>query len=273
MINFNQWRSWNFDGDRLYGGENINAHATFVNNWTIGGGYNWEHGGLDDRGTRGGPALRTNPGRNFWHYVNGDRRKRVYVNYFGAYGGDAFGTGWREFSPDITYRPVPAIMASVGVRINHSTDDSQWVETIDDADGTPHYVFGHLDQTTVAMTGRLNYTMTPNLSLQLYAEPFVSAGDYDRFKEIGAPRSSTYAARYTPYGYTGEADFNAKSFRTTNVLRWEYKPGSALFIVWQQARENDALPGGFRFGRDVKDIFGVAPKNVFLVKLAYWLNY
>ncbi len=64
-----------------------------------------------------------------------------------------------------------------------------------------------------------------------------------------------------------------KSFRTTNVLRWEYKPGSTLFVVWQQARENDVVPGGFRFGRDMHDIFGVAPKNVFLVKLAYWLNY
>jgi Domain of unknown function (DUF5916) len=64
-----------------------------------------------------------------------------------------------------------------------------------------------------------------------------------------------------------------KSFRTTNVLRWEYKPGSTLFVVWQQARENDAVPGGFRFRRDVHDIFGVAPRNVFLVKLAYWVNY
>jgi hypothetical protein len=58
-----------------------------------------------------------------------------------------------------------------------------------------------------------------------------------------------------------------------DVVRWEYKPGSTLFVVWQQARENDAVPGGFRFGRDVTGIFGVPPKNVFLVKLAYWLNY
>ena len=64
-----------------------------------------------------------------------------------------------------------------------------------------------------------------------------------------------------------------KSFRTTNVLRWEYKPGSTLFVVWQQARENDAVPGGFRVGRDIHDIFGVPPHNVFLVKFAYWLNY
>ena len=64
-----------------------------------------------------------------------------------------------------------------------------------------------------------------------------------------------------------------KSFRTTNVLRWEFKPGSTLFLVWQQARENDAVPGGFRFGRDTRGIFAVPPHNVFLVKLAYWLNY
>ena len=64
-----------------------------------------------------------------------------------------------------------------------------------------------------------------------------------------------------------------KSFRTTNVLRWEYKPGSTLFVVWQQSRANFAVPGGFDFGRDAHGIFGVAPHNVFLVKLAYWLNY
>ena len=88
---------------------------------------------------------------------------------------------------------------------------------------------------------------------------------------------STTRQRYTPYTYdiaaNGDPDFNVKSFRTTNVLRWEYKPGSTLFVVWQQARENDAVPGGFQFGRDVHAIFGVPPKNVFLVKLAYWVNY
>jgi hypothetical protein len=71
----------------------------------------------------------------------------------------------------------------------------------------------------------------------------------------------------------GNPDFSVKSFRTTNVLRWEYKPGSALFVVWQQARENDAVRGGFNFGRDARAIFGVPPHNIFLVKLAYWLNY
>ena len=106
----------------------------------------------------------------------------------------------------------------------------------------------HLDQTTVSLTGRLNYTMTPTLSLQLYAQPFVSAGDYGAFKELVDGRNRDYASRYSPFDYSyaayGNPDFNVKSFRTTNVLRWEYRPGSTLFVVWQQARENDPCPAG-----------------------------
>ena len=105
----------------------------------------------------------------------------------------------------------------------------------------------------------------------------MSGGAYDAFKELADPRNPNYGLRYVPYSYdlvaNGNPDFNVKSFRTTNMLRWEYKPGSTLFVVWQQARENDAVPGSFRFGRDVRDIFGVPQTNVFLVKLAYWLNY
>jgi hypothetical protein len=137
-------------------------------------------------------------------------------------------------------------------------------------------VFAHLDQTTVSVTGRLNYTMSPTLSLQLYAEPFVSGGNYNNFRELTDGRNPDYFGRYTPFDYSsaasGNPDFSVKSFRTTNVLRWEYRPGSTLFVVWQQARENDLSAGAFRFGRDARAIFGVPPHNVFLIKLAYWLN-
>jgi hypothetical protein len=166
-------------------------------------------------------------------------------------------------------------MLTTGLRLGSSATDTQWVGQV--TDSANHYVFGHLEQTTVALTERFNYTLTPNLSIQLYAQPFVSAGDYSAFKQIVNARSIDYSSRFSPYAYdtvaNGDPNFNVKSFRTTNVLRWEYKPGSTLFVVWQQARENDAVPGGFRFGRDVHDIFGVAPRNVFLVKFAYWLNY
>jgi hypothetical protein len=172
-------------------------------------------------------------------------------------------------------RPIPAIMFSLGVQLNPNQSDQQWVTNI--TDSSTHYVFAHINQKTVNITSRFNYTITPSLSLQLYAQPFLSSGAYTGFKEVSDPQSEVYENRYKPFAYSADAygspDFNVKSFRTTNVLRWEYKPGSALFVVWQQARENFAVPGGFDFTRDAHDIFAVPPHNVFLVKLAYWLNY
>ena len=98
------------------------------------------------------------------------------------------------------------------------------------------YVFGRIEQKTMSFTTRFNYTMTPTLSLQIYAEPFVSAGEYSNFKELVDGRAAAYADRYAPYGYTGTPTSTIRSFRTTNVLRWEYRPGSALFVVWQQGK-------------------------------------
>ena len=103
------------------------------------------------------------------------------------------------------------------------------------------YVFGRIDQKTVAITTRFNYTMTPTLSLQVYAEPFVSAGDYSNYKELVDGRAEQYEDRYQPYAYGSNADFNIRSFRTTNVLRWEYRPGSQLFLVWQQNNRTTRL--------------------------------
>jgi hypothetical protein len=114
--------------------------------------------------------------------------------------------------------------------------------------------------------------MTPNLSLQVYAEPFVSAGDYTNYKELIDGRNDDYYARYQPYAYSGDADFNVRSFRTTNVLRWEYKPGSTLFVVWQQNKSDYEPYGDFRWGRDFRETFAAPSHNTFLVKFTYWLN-
>jgi hypothetical protein len=273
-INFNQWAAWNFDGDRLFDGFNVNGNVTLRTNWSAGGGFNANRWGFDDRASRGGPGALTNSTHEAWAWLNSDNRRRVAANLSVDRGGDAYGSSWAEFTPEVVVRPVPAVLFTVGSRLNHNVVDSQWVTNLTDA--SSHYVFAHLDQTTVSLTGRLNYTMSPTLSLQLYAEPFVSGGNYNNFRELRDGRNPDYFSRYTPFDYSyaanGNPDFNVKSFRTTNVLRWEYRPGSTLFVVWQQARENDLSAGAFRFGRDARAIFGVPPHNVFLVKLAYWLN-
>jgi hypothetical protein len=122
------------------------------------------------------------------------------------------------------------------------------------------------------MTTRVNYTLTPNLSLQVYAQPFVSAGDYENFREMINGRAVRYDDRYAPYAYAGNPDFRFLSFRTTNVMRWEFKPGSTLFVVWQQGREQFLPDGTVSFGRDFSDVFSTPSTNTVLVKLAYWLN-
>jgi hypothetical protein len=272
-LNFNQWAAWNYDGDRLFGGGNINAHATFTSNWRTGAGLNFGPGGFDDRLTRGGPGGRTNARPGLWHYVESDDRKPISFGYNIFLSRDQYDSSHVSLSPEFTVRPTSAFWFSTGLRYNHGIEDSQWVEKVTE-DGVDHYVLGHLDQTTVSFQARVNYTITPNLSLQLYMEPFVSAADYSSFKELVNGRADVYADRYAPFDYQENPDFNFKSLRATNVLRWEYKPGSTLFVVWQQNRSEETEDiGDFQFGRDFGDVFGVPGTNVFLVKLAYWLNY
>ena len=103
-------------------------------------------------------------------------------------------------------------------------------------------------------------------------QPFVSAGAYSNFKEVVRPRASPFPAQFAPFPYAGQPDFNYRSFRMTNVVRWEFKPGSALYIVWQQVRDDGTPTGAFRFNREMDALFGLPATNVFLVKLSYWLN-
>jgi hypothetical protein len=266
--NLNQWAGWNYDGDRLYSGINVNAHAVFRNNWGTGtgGNINWQP--FDDRATRGGPGVYGNAQRSIWAYLESDQRPAVSVGIFTFNSTDGKGTTFHDASPNVSYRPSSFLKASVGLHWSQNTDQSQWVEATDDG----RYVFARIYQQTVGIQTRLNYTVTPALSIQLYAEPFVSSGNYTNFKELVDGRSKSYEGRYKPTEYTGNPDFNYRSFRTTNVLRWEYKPGSTLFVVWQQGREDNVGYGDFNFNRDFGAVFDAPAKNVFLVKFAYWFN-
>ena len=220
-----------------------------------------------------GPAPTSTAAWNFWNYVNTDDRKPVAFDVFWSAGTSEFGPHYVEANPGVTFRPASSIAISGGFRISRFDHDAQWVTNEESANNPTHYVFARLDQRTVALTTRVNYTMSPTLSLQIYAEPFVSAGAYSGYKELVNGRADDWQSRYAPYAYGGNADFNYRSFRTTNVLRWEYRPGSSLFVVWQQGREENAPYGTFRFGRDFSSAFSVPSSNVFLVKMSYWLNY
>ena len=193
------------------------------------------------------------------------------LEVFGFHMHDDYASSTYEVAPSVRVRPTTALTLRTGLRWSHNLDDAQWIENLSLDDGD-RYVFGRLDQRTAALTFRVEYTLRATLSLQVYAEPFVSTGHYTGFKELVDGRAPDYADRYAPFAYGANPDFRYASFRTTNVLRWEYRPGSALFVVWQQGREEVDEEGTFDFNRDFGRALRAPAHNTLLVKLSYWLS-
>ena len=270
-VSINHQARWNFDGDQLASSINLNSFFLTASNWGIGAFLNLNHQSIDDRLSRGGPAGLVEVVTAFSWFVDSDERLPVHVNFSGNLGTNRSGSHFRNVETRVTLRPTPALNLVIAGRLNHDINDAQWIENI--TGSQDRYVFGHLNQTTASATWRVGYTMTPTLSLQLYGEPFVSGGDYSGFKELIDGRNAIYDHRYAPFEYASNPDFNVQSFRTTNVLRWEYRPGSALFVVWQQARDGAGEIPRVRFGRDVRELFQAPATNVLLVKFSYWLNF
>jgi hypothetical protein len=182
---------------------------------------------------------------------------------------------WRV-RPYLTLRAASNASFEIGTRYQKNIDNTQWYANVGKL-GSPdaHYLFAHLDQDLLSFTSRLNYTATPTLSLQLYAEPFVTTGEFSNVRELNAPRSADYENRFKPYALGEDpGGFNSKQFHSNMVVRWEYRPGSALFFVWSQGREqDDRNPGSFLPVRDYRDLFGSHPDNTLAIKASYWLSF
>ncbi|MFL5499626.1 MAG: DUF5916 domain-containing protein, partial [Gemmatimonadaceae bacterium] len=133
----------------------------------------------------------------------------------------------------------------------------------------------HLDQELLSFTSRFNYTATTTMSLQVYAEPFLTTGRYFRLRELAAPRAARYDDRYRPFAApTDDASFNVKELHASAVMRWEYRPGSTVFVVWTQGREQDDRDlGSFAPSRDFRGLFNARPDNTILIKASYWINF
>jgi hypothetical protein len=208
----------------------------------------------------------------------------------------------------LTVNPSERWRIQIGPSYNRRHNSAQYVSTVADPLATRtfgrRYVFGGLDQTTFSLETRVNVTFTPTLSLQLYVEPFVSTGDYRELKEFEEPGTFKFLEYGTDIGtvsddggsYTidpdgsgpadpfviADRDFSYRSLIGNSVLRWEWRPGSTLFLVWQHSRVSslrgdgaggtDPWIGGFDLSRDVADMFGTPSDNIFVLKVNYWLN-
>jgi len=229
-----------------------------------------------DRCARGGPALRLSPSSSVLINLASDPRQTLQKQFAAIYTTADGGRSqlWRV-RPYVILRAASNVSVELGGRYQKNEDNTQWYGNIG-AVGSPdaHYLFSHLQQHLLSFQSRFSYTATPSLSLQFYGEPFVTTGRYTNIRELDAPRSSDYSNRFKPYNLGEDAGgFNSKQFNSNMVLRWEYRPGSALFVVWSQGRnQDDRHLGDFVPGRDYRDLFSSRPDNTFLVKASYWFS-
>jgi hypothetical protein len=253
-----------------------------------------------DKLTRGGPLMVSPAGGNLGFWMGTDARRRTDYGAAGTYSWNEFG-GWAwGASVRATLRPSAAVFAEVQpvYQVGHAL--TGWVRQRADPVAPTfgrRYVFADLDQRTLSVVARVDVALSPSLSVQLYAQPFIASADYEGFKELaaagtfdfvryGKDRGSTialddgtnaYAVSPDPAG-NGAAfsfsnpDFLVRSLRTNLVIRWEYHPGSTLFVVWQHGRAGRSPDPTFSLWDQTGDLFSDPQANTFLVKLNYWLS-
>jgi hypothetical protein len=284
---------WDFGGLKTAGSTGLEASGTFHSLWGVFGGVHLVETPTDTRLLRGGPAVRESGFLSARAGTHSDRSRRISASVsterrFRLEGGSRY----HDITAGIHLRPTNAFNVSANAFYEHNVADLEYVETAM-AGGAARYVLGRLDQETLGLTFRANLFLTPDLTIQYYGSPFVSTGAFGEFKRVTSPRAESYADRfhrltaaeltYDPdpdvyrvdeggavYSFANP-DFDFRQFRSNLVARWEFRPGSSVYLVWAQDRTDSGLSGGSL--TDSLDSLRDAPAaNVLLVKLSYWVG-
>ncbi|MCS3797252.1 DUF5916 domain-containing protein [Niastella sp. OAS944] len=297
-LNYNHWSRWDFSGKFIYQGFNFNSHATFNNNWQTGTGATWAVFGISNNALRGAAAIKRLPGINHNFYVTSDYRKKFYVNFnTNTFWG--FQRTMKNSNSELTlyYQPINAMRISLSANYSYSwRKQDQFVSNVSYGN-TLRTIVGEVKQHTLRFVGRLSYNITPDLTLQYYGQPYINRPLYNHFAYVTDPMAKNLNDRFHVFN-NGEItekngryevdeqndgiidysfskpDFNFVQFRSNFVVRWEYKPGSELYLVWSQSNTPDANGD---LEKDValpKSLFNnafdnQAARNIFLVKWTY----
>jgi hypothetical protein len=292
-INFNQYSAWDFAGDHLLDGGNVNGFISFKNYWQVSGGVEISLNQASNTMLRGGPLMKLPGATNEFFYVTSDNRKKLIFSLSGGIN-TMFEGSQKSYSltPGMTYKPTKTLNITVSPSYRKSFDELQYVSQT--AYGTiDRYVFASIDQRTISMSFRLNFNLNPDLTLQYWGQPFIASGRYYDFKYITDPLASGYNNRFAVYSPSqielvdnenysidenndgsddynvGKPDFNVREFLSNLVIRWEYSPGSSVYLVWSQTRSGFDPMGTMDYFDDMGDLFSVRPHNVFLAKFSY----
>jgi hypothetical protein len=288
---------WNYGRERLGTSLDLEFGGELLNYWN--GEFNLTRGltGLDDRLTRGGPLTRQPALTGWFASISSDERKPWTLELSSDYETGAIGRS-TSVELELGFRPSPKWSLSIAPEWSRERLDAQYIETVPDtlarATFQNRYVFADLEQTEVSLATRASVTFSPELTLEVFARPFLGSGRFGRPKELIRPRSFQFA-RYDAIGSVrdlgeeleidpdgaGPAEsfeiekenFTLRSLRGNAVLRWEWRRGSTLYLVWQQEREGEtALTSNLRLHRDLRALGRTRPDNVFMMKVSYWFN-
>ncbi len=268
----NAWHARTFGNEPLGYGANLNFFFQFLNYWGIFGGFepNWNR--MSNSLLRGGPSVRLANRWNAWLGMRSDFRKPVFGMTRFFLSQDADGSISRSLSSQLQLQLSSRLQISLTPWYRWGSDRIQYVQTRTAEDGSKEYILARLKRKTLAVVTRLDLTLTPELSLQFYGMPYVSSGHYDEFKRVADPHAASFWDRYEPVTYENPPHFKFEEFRSNLVLRWEYRPGSTLYLVWSQGRTALREDGTLYPVSDFRDLFSTKGDHVFLVKVSYWFS-
>ncbi|MBS1117988.1 MAG: hypothetical protein H6Q90_216 [Deltaproteobacteria bacterium] len=274
-------------------GLECNGNMQLVNYWSLHLGCNLDVAYWNTGALRGGPALRGDPRLQANLNINTDNRKPVQVS-LGAYGGRNEVADSTDGGVDlgVTIQARPNIDLFLGPSWSRRDDAMQYVQEAADELGKPHYVFARINQTTLGMTVRMNWTFSPHLSLQAYAQPFIATGRYSEYKDVDHPDAARFEDRFHRLEGTqlaldsgtftgnhdgvfmfGRPDFNFAELRSTIVMRWEYRPGSSVFAIWSHGQSASGDDGRFALRSNLDSLDPrTRGEDVVLVKANYWIG-
>ncbi len=294
-INYNHWGRWDFSGKFIYNAYNTNMHAWFKNNWQTGQGITWNPFEISNNALRGASAMRRLAGIGHNYYLTTNFNKKFYINFntFNFFG-DARKMTSNNVNLNFNYQPMNQLRISIaGGYSYYFRKQDQFVSNVS-FNGSTRSIVGQVRQKTLRFTGRVNYNITPELTLQYYGQPFITRPLYSNFAYVSNPLAKNFGERFNVYApnqisfsngvynvdENGDAvtdysfnkpDFNFVQFRSNFVVRWEYKPGSEAYLVWSQGNSPDAFGDlDTPIGKSlVENVFEEQARNIFLIKWTY----
>jgi hypothetical protein len=291
-IGIEQVNNWDFDMNHLSSSGEINIYLEFLNNWAISTSVKYTSQALDTRILRGGNAMLVPAIWMNTFYLRTDPSEKVYfdINTEISLLSDC-NSRYFSIQPKISVMPINTLKLTMSINYSDHLNNLQYIDT-KSVSGDNRYILGKIKQQTMSATFRIDYNITPELSIQYYGSPFATVGKFSEFKSVTNPRAAEYNDRYliinsvlngsnyevsennnsqVDYNY-GNPDFNFSQFRSNLVFRWEYRPGSQIYFVWSQDRTNYIIPGNNSVSQSMGDLISVYPNNIFLVKFSYWFS-